>query len=181
MNTYRYMNGLLYLVLRLHGNSSRMSLWLISHILSKFKRLPLSLHSSRSSSHLRWLAHASQALVGTSWASWLWLLTTYPSGRQLTNAPCTWHLPSSRNTLHSRGTYLLLLSLHRLPAGTYLLHLRCEEWTLPSLHKDIKIQNVCHAMSFSKCHKRQDDPHKQKLSIILRPMKNKLSLIAKLQ
>lgn len=94
------MNGLLYWILRLHCNSSRMSFWLLLHILSKFKGLPFSLHSSRSSSNLRWLPHA-QALAGTSWLSWLWLLTRYTSGRRLTNAPCTWHMPSSWNTLHS--------------------------------------------------------------------------------
>ena len=156
-----------------------MSLWLISHILSKFKRLPLSLHSSRSSSHLRWLPHASQALVGTSWSSWLWLLTSYPSGRHLTNAPCTWHLPSSWNTLNSWGTYFLLLRLHWLPSGSHFLHLRYEEWTLSSLHKDIGIQNVmkCHSLNVT----RQYDPHEQKHSIILRPINNKLPLTAKLQ
>ena len=168
MDTYWYMNGLLYWILRLHSNSSRMSLWLIPYILSKFIGRPLSLYSSRSSSHLRWLSHA-EALAGTSWPSWLRLLTRYTSGRHLTHAPCTWHLPSSWNTLHSWGTYLLLLRLHGLPAGAHLLHLRWEEWTLPSLHKDIRIQNVilCHSLNI----KRQFNSHKHKLGIILRPIK----------
>ena len=135
MNTYRYMNGLLCWILRLHWNSSRMSLWLIPYILSTFKGLSLSLHFSRSSLRLGWLLHA-QALAGTSWLSWLRLLIRYTSWRQLMHAPCKWHLPSSWSTW-----------LHWLPARTHLLHLRCEEWTLASLQKDIRIQNLlCNAI-----------------------------------
>ena len=155
MNTYRYMNGLLYWIFRLHSNTSRMSLWLIPHILSKFIGSPWSLHSSRSSSHLRWLPHA-QALAGTSWPSWLWLLTRYTSGWHLTHAPCTWHLPSS---LHSWGTYLLLLGLHWLPAGMHLLHLRREEW-------NVILQRSHNTMTPTPL------PPEQKISIIFPPVNN---------
>ena len=47
----------------------------------------------------------------------------------------------NKKKLHSCGTYPSL-RLHCLPAGTHLLHLRREEWTLAGLHKDSRIQNL---------------------------------------
>lgn len=129
--THRNVDGLWNLFLRLHGYCPGMPLCrLVTHILLELVGWwSLTLHWSRTT-HLLYLAHASHPLGGAS-AAWL-LLSRYTPRWHLTDASCTWNLPSSWHSLHTRGSHLLLW-LHGLPAGTHLLHLWCEKWTLTSL------------------------------------------------
>ena len=139
------MDGLLHLLLRLHGHCSWVCLWLVTHILLKLESWSptLALHCSRTP-HLLWLHHACHTQTRSSGFSWLLLLAWHTPGGNLPDAPCTRHLPSSQHSLHSWGAYLLLW-LHRLPARTHLLHFWWEEWALPSLYdKETKLVTQDH-------------------------------------